>query len=57
MRFAGISEKWFQEWLLELMLGAFWDQVGAQKSPKKGSKTPKNYVQDNRIKNKIFNKK
>ena len=56
-RFAGISQKLFQEWLLDPILGGFWAQVGVPKSPKTGSKTPKNHVQDNIITNNIFNKK
>ena len=36
-----LSFKWFQEWLLDTIFGGFWVQVGAQKSPKKGSKTQK----------------
>ena len=56
-RFAGISKKWFQKSLLDTILGGFWDQVGAQKSPKKGSKPPKNHVQDSIRKNISFNKK
>ena len=52
-----MSKKWFQEWLLDPMLGGFWAQVGAKKSPKKGSKTQKNHVQDNIETNNIFNEK
>ena len=52
MRFAGISKKLFQEWLSDTILGGFL----ISKSPKKGSKTPKNHIQDNRIANSFFNK-
>ena len=48
--------KCFQELLLDTILGGFWAQVGDQKSPKKGSKTQKNHIQDNIITNNIFNK-
>ena len=56
-RFAGISQKLFQEWLLDPILGGFWAQVGVPKSPKTGSKTPKNHVQDSMITSNIFNRK
>ena len=57
MRFAGIGNMLFQEWLWDTIFEGFFAQVGAQKSSKKGSKTPKNNVQDNRMTNSIFKRK
>ena len=50
IRFAGTRKKLFQEWLSDIILGG----ILVPKSPKKGSKTPKNHIQDNIITNSIF---